>query len=63
MIYKIPVSWTVMATMEVEAESLEDAIEKADDLPLPTDTDYLEGSFQVDRYMLDPEESEDEDSD
>ncbi len=50
--YKIPVSWTVTATMKIEAESLEQALEFAKDDPLPTDTDYLEGSFQIDEEML-----------
>ena len=50
--YKIPVSWTVTATMEIDAESLEDAILKAEDASLPTDPDYLEGSFSVDHACI-----------
>ena len=50
--YKIPVSWSVCGIMEVEANSLEDAIDKAEDMPLPTDTDYIDGSFEVNRDML-----------
>ena len=50
--YKIPVEWTVSAIMEVEADSLEAAILKADDMPLPTDTDYIDGSFKVNHEML-----------
>lgn len=46
--YKIPVSWTVTAMMEVEAESLESAVDIADSMPLPTDTEYVDGSFTVD---------------
>lgn len=45
--YKIPVSWMQLATMEVEAESLEEAIEKADQMELPEDGEYLDGSFEV----------------
>ena len=51
--YRIPVSWSVCATMTIEAESLEDALEAAQDAPLPTDSDYLEGSFKVDEELLD----------
>ena len=50
--FKIPVSWTVMATMEIPAESLEQAILIAEDASLPTDTDYLEDSFKVDHAHL-----------
>jgi len=50
--YRIPVSWTVLATMEIPAESLEEAILIAEDASLPTDTDYLEDSFKVDREHL-----------
>ena len=50
--YKIPVSWTVTATMEIDAESLEDAILKAEDASLPTDPDYLDGSFDVDHACI-----------
>lgn len=50
--YRIPVSWTVMATIEVEAKSLAEAIEEADTRALPTDPEYMEGSFQVDRSFI-----------
>ena len=48
--YQVVCSWEVYATSEVEAESLEDAIEivEADEFPLPTDTAYVDGSFKVD---------------
>ena len=57
--YKIPVIWSVTATMEIEAESLEDAILKAgkptaprrcpaEDGRISTMPDYLDGSFEVD---------------
>ena len=51
-IYKIPVTWSVIATMEIDAESLEDAILKAEDASLPTDPDYLDGSFEVDHAWV-----------
>ena len=49
--YEIPCVWEVYGTLEVEANSLEEAIELAerDDSPMPDDSDYVDGSFQVDR--------------
>jgi hypothetical protein len=61
--YKIPVYWTMFDTMEVEAESLKEAVNKAIDImPLP-DGDYVDGSFTVEMYTLNeiyPEEIRDE---
>jgi len=53
--YKIPVSWTVTATVEVEAEFLDEAIAIAGDpsFPNPTDGEYLEDSFKIDTKSLD----------
>lgn len=45
--YKIPVVWQMYGYVEVEAESLDEAIQKAQDAPLP-DGSYVEGSFEVD---------------
>jgi hypothetical protein len=50
--YIIPVVWHVCANMVVEAENLAEAIEKADDMSLPTDTDYLEGTFEINRGFI-----------
>ena len=49
--YEIPCSWEVYGTLEVEASSLEEAIELAerDDSPMPDASDYVDGSFEVDR--------------
>ena len=49
--YEIPCTWEVYGTVEIEADSLEEAIELAerDDSPMPDDSDYVAGSFQVDR--------------
>ena len=49
--YEIPCTWEVYGTLEVEADSLEEAIELAerDDSPMPDESDYVDGSFQVDR--------------
>ena len=63
MTYKIPVYWTMFDTMEVEADSLKDAISKAVDImPLPQG-DYVDGSFTVEMQTLNeiyPEEIRDE---
>ena len=49
--YEIPCTCEVYGTVEIEADSLEEAIELAerDDSPMPDDSDYVDGSFQVDR--------------
>lgn len=48
--FKIPVEWSVYDTVEIEAESMEQAIkifdETMDDIPLPTEPEYIDGSFQ-----------------
>ena len=51
-LYKIPVIWSVTATMEIKAESLEDAILEAEGGRLSTTPDYLGGSFEVDHACL-----------
>ena len=63
MTYKIPVYWTMFDTMEVEAESLKEAVSTAIDvLPLPKGL-YVDGSFTVEMDTLNelyPEEIRDE---
>ena len=51
--YDIPCSWEVYGTVEVEANSLDEAIEKveADDFPLPDRNSYVDGSFEVERAV------------
>ena len=49
--YTIPCSWQMYGYMKVEADSLKDAIKKADDMPLP-DGDYVTDSFEVDEQMV-----------
>ena len=51
--YKIPVSWTVTATVEVEAGSLNEAIAMSGEVSLPTDSEYLDDSFRIDVESLD----------
>ncbi len=49
--WKIPVTWEVSACVEVEAETLADAMEIARDdegtIPLPTDSEYVDGSWNL----------------
>lgn len=53
-VYRIPCVWQVIGTMEIEAESLEEAkriaIEEAE---LPEKIDYLEDSFELDEDAYD----------
>lgn len=48
-IFKIPVTWEVYSSVEIEATSLDEAIEifdkTQDDISLPTEPDYVDGSF------------------
>ena len=50
--FKIPVTWEVYGVIEVEAETLQKAVEIFDDFemnkegyPLPLDNEYVDGSF------------------
>jgi len=53
-IFKIPVSWTSIGTMEVNASSLEEAIAIAEDdlTGLPKNSEYLDGSFEVNVELI-----------
>ena len=51
-LYRIPVEWAVTGTVLVEAESLAEALLEAEDAPLPEATDYIEGTFEVNRQMI-----------
>lgn len=50
-IWKVPVTWEVFGVVEVEAETVEKAMEIARDdegiIPLPTDNDYIDGSWKL----------------
>lgn len=50
--YKIGVVWQMYGYVEVEANSLEEAVKEVEDgggdMPLPMDGEYIEGSFEVD---------------
>lgn len=50
--FKIPVSWTMVADMIIEADDLDDAIEKAQEAPLPTDGEYCDSSFEVNTELI-----------
>lgn len=52
--YKIPVTWKVYGTVEVQAQSEEDALEEfhriekeTEGFALPTENDYVDGSFRL----------------
>lgn len=48
---RIAVTWEMSGYIEVEADSVEDAMDKVmenpDDFSLPTDGEYVDGSFWV----------------
>ena len=50
--YCIPVTWQVWDKVKIEATSLKDAIEyfkeHSDEIPLGTEPEYIDGSFQID---------------
>lgn len=50
--WKIPVCWSMMGSIEVEADTLEEAIEiaedESEDIPLPDNGEYLTSSWEVD---------------
>lgn len=47
--YKVAVEWSVMAEVEVEADSMEQAIMEVEynDSIIPTEGDYIDGSMLV----------------
>lgn len=52
-IFKIPVTWEVYGTVEIQANSEIEALELAytieseEGLPLPTEFEYVDGSFEI----------------
>ncbi len=50
-IFKIPVEWTVCDFVNIEAETFLEAVgiilDTMDDIPLGTDPNYLDGSYQI----------------
>ena len=51
--YRVPVVWQMYGIVEVQAESLSEAIHEAQAAPLPEDSSYIEGSFEVDECGID----------
>lgn len=51
--YLIPVSWEVYSTIRIKANNLRDALEKAEthieEIPCGTNTEYIDGSYKLDR--------------
>jgi hypothetical protein len=45
--YKIPVERSSTGTMVIEADSLEEAVEEANNAPPPDDTEYVDDSFRI----------------
>ena len=58
--YKIPVSWQMYGYMDIEAEDWDEAIEIANDdaTSLPSNADYVDGSFEVDHDIIEFEREE-----
>lgn len=52
--WKIPVCWAMMGTVNVEANTLAEAIEIAKDdagvIPIPDDGTFMDGSWEVDCF-------------
>ena len=49
--WKIPVTWDVCGYVYIDADTLEEAMETARDdegiIPLPTESDYVDGSWRL----------------
>ena len=58
--FKIPVVYSSWGTVEVEADTLEEACEKAMAGSLPKNAEYIDDSFGIDRAGID--ESQDPDN-
>ena len=58
--YKIPCSWQMYGYMDIEAEDWDEAIEIADDdaTSLPSNADYVDGSFEIDHDIIEFEREE-----
>lgn len=50
--FSIPVTWQVWDKIEVEAETIEEAVayvkEHIDEIPLGTEPEYIDGSYRID---------------
>lgn len=50
--YKIPVYYQMYGYYDIEAESLKEAMEQADEQCLPPDADYVDGSFVIETELI-----------
>lgn len=50
--YTIPCTYQMYGFYHVEANSLNEALQKAEDADLPTDTDYIGSSFEIDHELI-----------
>ena len=54
--WKVPVTWEMCGIAEIAAETLEDAMEEvqyhSDEVPLPDDSAYVDGSFSLSMYEV-----------
>lgn len=55
--YRVPVTWEVCSDYYIKANSEEEAIEIAYELPLPEYSEYLTDSFKIDYDDISEEES------
>ena len=51
--YRVAVEWTMVGEIEVEADNIEEAKDKAYDMDLPSDGEYLDGSFSMNDDVTD----------
>lgn len=55
--WRIPVCWTMMGTVNVEAKTLDEAIEIAKDdagvIPIPDNGTFMDGTWEVDCFDKD----------
>lgn len=62
--YRVPVFYEMYGWMEVEAESKQEAETKVmDELPLPDNAEYVDGSFNIDHEAWEESLMQDEDED
>ena len=50
--YTIPCTWQVCGFITVEADNLAEALNEADDAPLPDTSEFIDGSFEIDHQMI-----------
>jgi len=52
--YIVPVVWCCSANLEIEADSLDEAVMKAEDMGVPNQDEwnYLDGSWEIDHGSL-----------